>query len=176
MVRAHRIHALPGRRHLSRPGSDRARGPWRTAGHLRAKSVLKLAAGESAALGLGVGDRLAWGSLPVIRAPLRSLNEQFIRSVIPAEKLTERVSAEMAPSWHALKQMDAALSSTRVVIADDHPLMLNATSQVFADAGGFAVVGNATTGHQVEPLVSRTRPWPVSRERTTRSRSDKSWA
>ena len=54
--------------------------------------------------------------------------------------------------------MDAALSSTRVVIADDHPLMLSATSQVFADADGFAVVGEATMGHQVEPLVSRTRP------------------
>jgi DNA-binding NarL/FixJ family response regulator len=54
--------------------------------------------------------------------------------------------------------MDAALSSTRVVIADDHPLMLNATSQVFEDADGFDVVGKATTGHQVEPLVSRTRP------------------
>ena len=54
--------------------------------------------------------------------------------------------------------MDDALSSTRVVIADDHPLMLNATSQVFADADGFVVVGKASTGHQVEPLVSRTRP------------------
>jgi hypothetical protein len=47
--------------------------------------------------------------------------------------------------------MDAAVSSTRVVIADDHPLMLAATSQVFDDAKGFEVVGKATTGHQVEP-------------------------
>ena len=38
--------------------------PWRTAGHLRAHSVLKLAAGESEALALQVGDQLAWGSLP----------------------------------------------------------------------------------------------------------------
>jgi DNA-binding NarL/FixJ family response regulator len=53
--------------------------------------------------------------------------------------------------------MEAA-RSTRVVIVDDHPLMLNAMSQVFDDAGGFDVVGKATTGHQVEPLVSRTRP------------------
>ena len=54
--------------------------------------------------------------------------------------------------------MDAALSGMRVVNADDHPLMLDATSQVFEDADGFDVVGKATTGHQVEPLVSRTRP------------------
>jgi hypothetical protein len=52
----------------------------------------------------------------------------------------------MAPNWHALKQMDAAPSSRRVVIADDHPLMLNATSQVFADADGFAVVGRRRRG------------------------------
>ena len=38
--------------------------PWRTGGHLRAHCVLKLAAGESAALALQVGDQLAWGSLP----------------------------------------------------------------------------------------------------------------
>jgi DNA-binding NarL/FixJ family response regulator len=54
--------------------------------------------------------------------------------------------------------MEAESSSTRVVIVDDHPLMLNAMSQVFDDANGFDVVGKATTGHQVEPLVSRTRP------------------
>jgi DNA-binding NarL/FixJ family response regulator len=54
--------------------------------------------------------------------------------------------------------MEAERSSTRVVIVDDHPLMLNAMSQVFDDANGFDVVGRATTGHQVEPLVSRTRP------------------
>jgi len=54
--------------------------------------------------------------------------------------------------------MEAERSSTRVVIVDDHPLMLNAMSQVFDDANGFDVVGKATTGHQVEPLVSRTRP------------------
>lgn len=38
--------------------------PWRTAAHMRAHSVLKLAAGESAALALQAGDQLAWGSLP----------------------------------------------------------------------------------------------------------------
>jgi DNA-binding NarL/FixJ family response regulator len=64
----------------------------------------------------------------------------------------------MGSGWQSPKQMDAAVSSTRVVIADDHPLMLTATSQVFDDANGFEVVGKATTGHQVEPLVSRTRP------------------
>jgi CheY-like chemotaxis protein len=64
----------------------------------------------------------------------------------------------MGPTWQTSRQMDAALSSTRVVIADDHPLMLYATIQTFEDASGFDVVGKATTGHQVEPLVSRTRP------------------
>jgi uncharacterized protein len=38
--------------------------PWRAAAHLRAHSVLELAAGESEALGIQVGDQLACGSLP----------------------------------------------------------------------------------------------------------------
>jgi len=33
--------------------------PWRTAGRKGAKAVLEISAGESARLGLGVGDRLA---------------------------------------------------------------------------------------------------------------------
>lgn len=35
--------------------------PWRTAGRRGAKVVLEISAGESARLGLGVGDRLALG-------------------------------------------------------------------------------------------------------------------
>lgn len=38
--------------------------PWRAAGHVRAHSVLELAAGETEALAIHVGDQLAWGSLP----------------------------------------------------------------------------------------------------------------
>lgn len=37
---------------------------WRAAAHPRAHSVLQLAAGETEALGIRVGDKLAWGSLP----------------------------------------------------------------------------------------------------------------
>ena len=38
--------------------------PWRVGAHVRAHSVLELAAGESKALAIQVGDQLAWGSLP----------------------------------------------------------------------------------------------------------------
>jgi uncharacterized membrane protein (UPF0127 family) len=38
--------------------------PWRAAAQLSAHSVLKLAAGETEALAIQVGDQLAWGSLP----------------------------------------------------------------------------------------------------------------
>jgi DNA-binding NarL/FixJ family response regulator len=48
--------------------------------------------------------------------------------------------------------------NTRVVIAEDHPLMLSAITETLDGADGFAVVGSATSGLQVEPLVSRTRP------------------
>jgi DNA-binding NarL/FixJ family response regulator len=53
-------------------------------------------------------------------------------------------------------KMDA--NQTRVVIADDHPLLVKAISQVLEDAKTFEVVGSASSGLQVEPLVSRTRP------------------
>jgi len=46
----------------------------------------------------------------------------------------------------------------RVVIAEDHPLMLGAIAETLERAEGFAVTGTATSGLQVEPLVSRTRP------------------
>ena len=47
---------------------------------------------------------------------------------------------------------------TRVVIVEDHPLMLRAIREIFEHADGFFVVGTASSGLQVEPLVSRTRP------------------
>ena len=50
------------------------------------------------------------------------------------------------------------LVQTRVVIVEDHPLMLSALRETLERADGFAVVGTATSGLQVEPLVSRTRP------------------
>jgi DNA-binding NarL/FixJ family response regulator len=51
-----------------------------------------------------------------------------------------------------------ARSQTRVVIADDHPLLVKAISQIIEDAKTFEVVGSASSGLQVEPLVSRTSP------------------
>jgi DNA-binding NarL/FixJ family response regulator len=47
---------------------------------------------------------------------------------------------------------------TRVVIVEDHPLMLSATREMLEQADGFTVVGTAISGLQVEPLVARTRP------------------
>ena len=47
---------------------------------------------------------------------------------------------------------------TRVVIVEDHPLMLSAMREILEHADGFFVVGTASSGLQVEPLVARTRP------------------
>ena len=48
--------------------------------------------------------------------------------------------------------------NTRIVIAVDHSLILNAISQILDDADGFDVVGVASSGAQVAPLVARTSP------------------
>jgi DNA-binding NarL/FixJ family response regulator len=50
------------------------------------------------------------------------------------------------------------LHLVRVVIVEDHPLMLSVLRETLERADGFAVVGTANSGLQVEPLVSRTRP------------------
>ena len=47
---------------------------------------------------------------------------------------------------------------TRVVIVEDHPLMLSAMREILEHADGFFVVGTASSGLQVEPLVARTKP------------------
>ena len=46
----------------------------------------------------------------------------------------------------------------RVVIADDHRLILEGTKRALEDDGGFEVVGEASTGERVLPLVGQTNP------------------
>jgi DNA-binding NarL/FixJ family response regulator len=47
---------------------------------------------------------------------------------------------------------------SRVVVADDHPLIVEAIARVFEDDGGFEIIGTAVSGAQVAPLVGRTLP------------------
>jgi DNA-binding NarL/FixJ family response regulator len=46
----------------------------------------------------------------------------------------------------------------RVVIADDHQLMLAGVRRALEEDGGFEIVGETRNGAQVLPLVSRTEP------------------
>jgi DNA-binding NarL/FixJ family response regulator len=46
----------------------------------------------------------------------------------------------------------------RVLIADDHRLMVEGTKQALERAGGFEVVGEAVNGVQVLPLIRRLKP------------------
>jgi DNA-binding NarL/FixJ family response regulator len=50
------------------------------------------------------------------------------------------------------------MRSLKVVIADDHQLMLDAIRLLFEDAEDIEIVGEATLGSQVLPLVGRTNP------------------
>ena len=46
----------------------------------------------------------------------------------------------------------------RVLIADDHPLILAGIKRALEDADGFEVVAEASSGSQVLPLISQTDP------------------
>ena len=46
----------------------------------------------------------------------------------------------------------------RVLIADDHRLMVEGTKRALEEAGGFEIVGEASNGAQVLPLVKRLKP------------------
>ncbi|MFL5919144.1 MAG: response regulator [Gaiellaceae bacterium] len=48
--------------------------------------------------------------------------------------------------------------AVRVLIADDHRLMVEGTRQALERAGGFDVVGEAVNGVQVLPLIRRLKP------------------
>lgn len=47
---------------------------------------------------------------------------------------------------------------TRIVIADDHPLVLAGVRQTLEEDGRFEIVGEAEHGSDVLPLISRVRP------------------
>jgi two-component system, NarL family, response regulator LiaR len=46
----------------------------------------------------------------------------------------------------------------KLVVADDHPLMLAAVRIAFSDAPDIEIVGQATAGQEVLPLIGRTSP------------------
>jgi DNA-binding NarL/FixJ family response regulator len=46
----------------------------------------------------------------------------------------------------------------KVLLADDHPLILSGIRRTLEEAGGIEIVGEARTGSQVLPLVGRTTP------------------
>ena len=50
------------------------------------------------------------------------------------------------------------LSKLKVLLADDHPLMIAAIRSALESAKDFEIVGEATSGSQVMPLVSSARP------------------
>jgi DNA-binding NarL/FixJ family response regulator len=50
------------------------------------------------------------------------------------------------------------VSKLRVLLADDHPLMIAAVRSALESEKDFEIVGEATSGSQVMPLVSSARP------------------
>ncbi|HYY34186.1 MAG TPA: response regulator, partial [Gaiellaceae bacterium] len=46
----------------------------------------------------------------------------------------------------------------RVLLADDHRMILEALERTFAEVEGIEIVGMANDGRQVVPLIARTNP------------------
>ena len=46
----------------------------------------------------------------------------------------------------------------KVVIADDHRLILDGIKNALVEDGGFEIVGEATSGERVLPLVAQSNP------------------
>jgi len=57
-----------------------------------------------------------------------------------------------------LKGAFAAMRPLKVLVADDHRLILEAVQLALGDDEGIELVGEATDGSQVLPLVGRTSP------------------
>jgi DNA-binding NarL/FixJ family response regulator len=53
------------------------------------------------------------------------------------------------PDYHALM---------RVLIADDHKLIVDGIKRALEESSDFEVVGEASSGSQVLPMVGRTKP------------------
>ena len=58
----------------------------------------------------------------------------------------------------AVSELCATLTDMRVVIADDHRLVLDGIKRALEADGGFEIVGETQTGTQVLPLVGKTNP------------------
>jgi DNA-binding NarL/FixJ family response regulator len=61
----------------------------------------------------------------------------------------------MQPVGDTLSTLKATL---KVVLADDHQLMLSGIRRALESDGGFEIVGETMNGAQVLPLVARTKP------------------
>jgi DNA-binding NarL/FixJ family response regulator len=62
------------------------------------------------------------------------------------------------PAAPARRGTAAAMAAVRVLLADDHRLIIEAVRCVLEAAGDFEIVGEACSGEQVVSLVSRTEP------------------
>jgi DNA-binding NarL/FixJ family response regulator len=61
-------------------------------------------------------------------------------------------------SYSHIRVRDYRSTLVRVLIADDHRLMVDGTRHALQRAGGFEIVGEASNGAQVLPLVRRLKP------------------
>ena len=62
------------------------------------------------------------------------------------------------PEYKAFWEREAALRQLRLLVVDDHPLMVEAITLALGTSDDFEIVGVSTSGAEIVPLVRRTKP------------------
>ena len=68
-----------------------------------------------------------------------------------------RARSARRPEW-VTRGASSDMGRLKVLLADDHRLMLRVIRLALEEAGGFDIVGEATSGSQVLPLVAQEKP------------------
>src|ERR671933_158113 len=76
----------------------------------------------------------------------------------PPNLATEPDRSQIPRKGDGSRPRTRSSTGMKVLIADDHKLMLEGVKKALSDAGDFEVVGEAQNGAQVMPLVNRLRP------------------
>src|SRR5881628_1574592 len=94
-------------------------------------------------------------TITAVRLVVRASGSAAMR---PRRTAVARAEARAVPCNQGRIALRTPHAMLKVVIADDHRLILEGIKHALIEDGGFEIVGEASTGEKVLPLVSQTNP------------------